>query len=246
MEKLKVIHKYTEKKVELFWWIFYLVVLTVGFIVGLLLIVSPIFLFIQFVSPWLFVLLVFIPLGVWIDIKLVKYTKRMFWKNQHLSSYTLLENKIETKEWDKVYQHEPSERVVPLEKLIKIIVASYIVRETIRPGPHYRKTTETAPILYFVYQENGEHKLLSIPFPSHTDQGWSIWLDFLNKHFPLQYTARIVYRKDMIILDDYKRLDYFLHTTEFVPFPYTGNWLKDEALLFTSWKENIDSSTKIE
>lgn len=44
----------------------------------------------------------------------------------------------------------------------------------------------------------------------------------------------------MIILDDCKRLEYLLQTAELLPFHYTGDWLKDEALLFSSWKENID------
>ena len=90
MDKSKVIHAYTEQKVELFWWIVYLVGITVGFIVGLFLIVSPISLLILFGSPWLLILFAFIPLGVWIDIKLVKYTKKMLWENNHLSSYILV------------------------------------------------------------------------------------------------------------------------------------------------------------
>ena len=209
---------------------FYLIVITVGFIVGLFLIVIPIFLFIHF--------------GVWIDIKLVKYTKKMLWENNHLSSYTLLENTIQTKEWDKVYNNIPSERVVPLEKIIKVIASSYIVRQTIRPGPHFRKTTETAPILNIVYLEKGEQKILIIPFPSHTDSGWGNWLEFLNNHFTLHFTARILFRKDMPILDDLKRLDYLLQNPELVPFLYTGDWLKDEPLLFSSWKENLDHHQK--
>ncbi|WP_139219895.1 hypothetical protein [Psychrobacillus psychrotolerans] len=97
MGNSKVIHEYTEKRIELFWWIFYLVVLTVGFIIGVTLIVFPIYLLIQFGAPWLLILYSFILLGVWIDIKLVYYTPKMLWNNNHLSSYTLLENKIETK-----------------------------------------------------------------------------------------------------------------------------------------------------
>jgi len=244
MGKSTVIHAYNEQKVELFWWIVYLVGITVGFIVGLFLIVSPISLFILFGSPWLLILFAFIPLGVWIDIKLVKYTKKMLWENNHLSSYILVENKIETREWDKVYRHTPSERDIPLEKVIKIIASSYIVRQTIRPGPHYKKTTETAPILYIVYLELGEHKLLTIPFPSHTDQGWDNWLEFLNNHFALHFTASVLYRKDMPFLDDFKRLDYLLHSTELVPFLYTGDWLKDEPLLFSSWKGNLEHQQK--
>lgn len=64
---------------------------------GVTLIVFPIYLLIQFGSPWLLILFTFIPLGVWIDIKLVYYTQKVLWNNNHLSSYTLLENKIETK-----------------------------------------------------------------------------------------------------------------------------------------------------
>ena len=92
MGNSKVIHEYTEKRVELFWWIFYLVVLTVGFIIGVTLIVFPVYLLIQFGSPWLLILFTFIPLGVWIvDIKLVNYTPKVLWNNNHLSSYTLLD-----------------------------------------------------------------------------------------------------------------------------------------------------------
>lgn len=56
MGNSKVIHEYTEKRIELFWWIFYLVVLTVGFIIGVTLIVYPIYLLIQFGAPWLLIL----------------------------------------------------------------------------------------------------------------------------------------------------------------------------------------------
>lgn len=78
MGNSKVIHEYTEKRIELFWWIFYLVVLTVGSIIGVTFIVFPIYLLIQFGSPWLLILFTFIPLGVWIDIKLVYYTQKCF------------------------------------------------------------------------------------------------------------------------------------------------------------------------
>ena len=86
MKHKRVIHTYTEHKVELFWWIVYLLTMLVGFLTGLALIVTPIALFLELQLAWLLILFIFIPIGGWIDYKVYHFTKKLFWRNQHLSS----------------------------------------------------------------------------------------------------------------------------------------------------------------
>ena len=63
MKHKRVIHTYTEHKVELFWWIVYLLTMLVGFLTGLALIVTPIALFLELQLAWLLILFIFIPIG---------------------------------------------------------------------------------------------------------------------------------------------------------------------------------------
>lgn len=237
MRHNQVIHTYTEHKVELFWWMVYLISILVGFLTGIVLIVGPILLFIEFHFTWLLLLFIFIPLGLWIDYKLFHFTKKLLWRNQHLSSYILFADKIETKEWVEIYSKSPIERKIPFQAVSTVIASYYIIRETTVQNTG-SKITETAPILYILYSIDGEQKLLSIPFPSHKDEGLNVWLGHLrDEKMPLQYTARQLYRMDTQILNDQQRLEYFESTNELIEFPFSESWQTNEPQAFANWKE---------
>jgi len=246
MKHNRVVHTYTEHKVELFWWIVYLLTMLAGFLTGLALIVTPIALYMEFQLTWLLILFIFIPIGLWMDYKMFHVTKKLFWKNQHLSSYILFEDKIELKEWPELYSTSPIERKIPFQSISSVIASYYIVRESIvlHTGT---KITENAPMLYILYTLDGERKLLNIPFPNHQDEGFNVWLGHLHEEkLPLHYTARPLYRTDTQILNDQQRLDYFETTNELIVLPFSGSWKEDEPKAFANWKEEESERQAIE
>jgi len=171
------------------------------------------------------------------DYKVYHFTKKLFWRNQHLSSYILFEDKIETKAWPEVYSTSPTERKIPFQSISSVIASYYIVRESIVLNTG-TKITENAPILYIVYTLDGERKLLNIPFPNHHDEGFNVWLRHLHEEkLPLHYTARPLYRGDTQVLNSQQRLDYFETTNEIIELPFSGSWKADEPIAFANWKE---------
>ena len=246
MKHNRVINTYTEHKVELFWWIVYLLTMLMGFLTGLALIVTPIALFLEFRLTWLLILFILIPIGLWIDFKVFHFTKKLFWRNQHLSSYILFEDKIETKEWPEVYSKSPIERKIPFQSISSVIASYYIIRESIVQNTG-TKITENAPILYILYTLNEERKLLNIPFPTHHDEGFNVWLRHLHEEkLPLHYTARPLYRTDTQILNDQQRLDYFETTNELMELPFSGSWKEDEPKTFANWREEESERQALE
>lgn len=246
MKHNRVIHTYTEQKIELFWWMIYLPAILVGFLTGLAFIVTPIALFLEFQLTWLLILFIFIPFGLWMVYKLYHFTKKLFWRNQHVASYILFEDKIETKEWPEVYSTSPIERKIPFQSISSVIASYYITRETLVLYTGF-KITENAPILYILYTVDGERKLLNIPFPTHHDEGFNVWLQHLQEEkLPLHYNARQLYRADTQILNDQQRLDYFETTNELIELPFSGSWKEDEPKAFANWKEEESERQALE
>ncbi|TWT25255.1 hypothetical protein [Planomicrobium sp. CPCC 101110] len=238
MEENKMIHTYQGPKYDKFWRTAFVVILLAGALIGLALVAAPIYFYMKFRIAWLLIFFIFIPFGVWLVLSMLRHIKKLEWRHNHLSSYTLSGEKIEALEWGEAHSKSPIQRVVPLSAVSSVIASSYIIRQTISQGGFSRKITETGPILYILYTENGQQKVLNIPFQNHGDQGMNAWLTHLQKHgLPIQYTARQLYRIDTQHFTDEQRLEYFQSSGETVDFPFTGNWLTDEPQIWAKWKE---------
>ena len=238
MEVKTIVHTYKEPKMETFWWIFYLIVINVGALFGAALVAVPIILYITYQIIWLLILFILIPLGFWIARGCLRNLKRISWQNNHLSTYTLFNNKIESVEWTEAYSKSPIQQVIPFSSITSVIASSYIIRQTFSSSSFGRVNTETGPILYILFLEDGQQKVLNLPFANHGDNSINVWLHyFQDQQIPLQYTARQIFRKDTQFLNDQQRLDYFESSKELIDFPFEGNWLIAEPRIWTLWKD---------
>lgn len=249
METVNVIHEHNEQKADPFWWIFYFIALSVAFLFGLALIIGPLLLYVMFQSAWLLILLVFVPAGAWIVRKLYHYTRKLIWHNTHLSSYVLQEGNIKTEEWTDAFQSTPFRSSIDIPAIQSIIASSYIVRQTraLRSqGGTGQTITETDPILYVIYSQNNERKLLTVPF-SYKNEGINTWLkQFQEKKVPLKYTATVLYRTDMNYLNNKKRLNFLESTDDLIDFSFSGNWQTQVAGLWQEWMKKEEKKQKEE
>jgi len=187
---------------------------------------------------WLLILFILIPLGFWISRGCLRNLKRVSWHNNHLSTFTLFNNKIESVEWTEAYSKSPIQQVIPFSSLTSVIASSYIIRQTINTVGLGRVISETGPILYIRYLKDGQQEVLNLPVANHEDNGINVWLRyFQDQQIPLQYTARQIYRKDTQFLNDQQRLDYFESSEELIDFPFSGTWLTAEPEIWTKWKD---------
>ena len=238
MEEKTIVHTYEEPKMEPFWWIFHLIVITIGALFGVALVVVPIVLYMTYQIIWLLILFILIPLGFWIARGCLRNLKRVSWHNNHLSSFTLFNNKIESVEWTEAYSKLPIQQVIPFSSLTSVIASSYIIRQTINTVGLGRVISETGPILYIRYLKDGQQKVLNLPFANHGDNSMNVWLrHFQDRQIPIQYTARQIYRNDTQFLNDEQRLDYFESSEELIDFPFSGTWLTAEPKIWTKWKD---------
>lgn len=240
MEEKTIIHTYKEPKMETFWWIFYLIAINIGALFGAALVAVPFILYMTHQISWLLILFILIPLGFWIARGCLRNLKRVSWHNNHLSTFTLFNNKIESVEWTEDYSKSPIQQVIPFSSLTSVIASSYIIRQTINTVGLGRVVSETGPILYIRYLKDGQQKVLNLPFANHGDNGMNVWLRYFQDwQIPLQYTARQIYRKDTQFLNDEQRLDYFESSEELIDFPFSGTWLTAEPKIWTKWKDKV-------
>jgi len=238
MEQTKLIHTYTGPKYDRFWRIAFRIILLAGTLVGAALAAAPLYFYMKYQAAWLLVLFIFIPFGLWMIQKTLRHMKKLQWRHNHLSSYTLFEEHIEAAEWVETYSKSPIERVIPLSAVSSVIASSYVIRQTLSQSGFGGTITETGPILYILYENNGRQEVLNIPFQNHGDTGMNIWLShFKKQQIPLRYTARQLYQIGTQHFNDEQRLEYFKSTSELREFPFTGNWLSDEPQAWANWKE---------
>ena len=240
MKEKRLIHAYTEPKMELFRRSFYLLITTAGFILGTALIAGPVVLIITQPSVWLFLLFVLIPLGFWMNHRILRFTRKLRWQNRHLSSYLLFEHIIEATEWPTAYSTSPIKRKIPLKSVITVAAAPYIVRRTKTDHGTNQVITQTAPILFILYTEKGENRIVNIPFPRHDDPTVNVWLSHLKeKLVPIDFTARFLYRKNHKFMDDRERIKYIETSDEMMPFSFSGDWLTDYLFALEAWNERV-------
>jgi hypothetical protein len=220
----------------------YALILGTGVLIGAVLAVAPLVLAAMYPGSWFLITLAAVPLGVWMAVRLVATGRKLVLRYRHLPEYRLFEDRVESVEWpnpqDKGVRFDrntvPARRSVSLDQVTSAVASLCIVRETF--NQYGRRFTESAPILYVLYQAGGRDELLSIPFPSHQDQAVDVWLSRLSdKGVPLLYTPQVLYRNDKQILDDEERLRLLGDLSNLIPYQFAHGWQADEQDLLARW-----------
>lgn len=244
MLDLPILDEHEQRKEDTFWWVFYTITLSVGMLIGISFVIAPIVLFIIFKSVWLLLPFLLVPLGILMVRGIYKVSKKLIWKNNHLSSYTLKQDVIEFEDWlDQT--DEPEIGSIRLTSIDYVVFSGYIVREMMRYrqglGPKSSKITETAPIIYVVYKANsGRKKVLTIPFHLKND-GLHTWLGYFQDHeVPLKFAGYVLYRNDIKVMNDEERLGYFENDNKLLSFKFEGDWSKQMHHLLAAWDRTFD------
>ncbi|MCD5340607.1 hypothetical protein LR392_00015 [Arthrobacter sp. AK04] len=242
MEQPGLVHFNPVPKPDLFWLTAYALILGTGVLIGVVLAFTPVVLVAMYPGTWFLVTLAAVPLGVWIAVRLVGVGRRLMLRYRHLPEYRLFEDRVESVEWpnpqDKGVRLDkntaPTRRSVRLDQITSAVASFCIVRETY--NRYGQRFTETAPILYIRYRSGGRDELLSIPFPSHWDQGVDMWLSHLSdRGVPLLYTPKALYRHDTQVLDDAGRLRLLDELPNLVPYRFGRGWQADEQDIRARW-----------
>ena len=242
MEQPGLVHFNPVRKPDLFWMTAYALILGTGVLIGVGLAFTPLVLVALYPGTWFLITLAAVPLGVWIAVRLVDVGRRLMLRYRHLPEYRLFEDRVESVEWpnpqNKGIRFDrntvPARRSVDMGQVTSAVASLCIVRETL--NQYGRRFTETAPILYVLYQAGGRDELLSIPFPSHQDQAVDVWLSRLSdKEVPLLYTPQVLYRHDKQILDDAERLRLLGELSDLIPYRFAHGWQADQQDLLAQW-----------
>ena len=242
MEQPGLVHFNPVRKPDLFWMTAYALILGTGVLIGAGLAVAPLVLVALYPGTRLLVTLAAVPLGVWIAVRLLAAGRKLLLRYRHLPEYSLFEDRVESVEWPNPQEKgvrfgkdtSPTRRSVDLGQVTSAVASLCIVRESVTG--YGNRVTETAPILYVRYRAGTRDKLLSIPFPSHWDQGVDMWLRHLSgEGIPLLYTPQILYRHDTQVLDDAGRLRLLNELPNLVPYRFARGWQADEPGLRAQW-----------
>ena len=242
MEQPGLVHFNPVRRPDLFWMTAYALTLGTGVLIGVGLAVTPLVLVALYPGTWFLVTLAAVPLGVWIAVRLVSAGRKLRLRYRHLPEYTLFEDRVESVEWpnpqDKGVRFDkdiaPTRRSVRLDQVTSAVASFCVVRETY--NRYGQRFIETAPIRYVRYRSGGRDELLSIPFPSHQDQGVDMWLRHLSgEGIPLLYTPKALYRHDTQVLDDAGRLRLLDELPNLVPYRFARGWQADEPGLRAQW-----------
>ncbi|WP_247826435.1 hypothetical protein [Arthrobacter antioxidans] len=195
---------------------------------------------VTFWNPWLLVTLIFVATGILLLVRTVAAARTIAWRACHRSSFVLREGWIGTTEWNTMGAEDPVRRMIPMQEVVSVIVSCRILRRVILTGNGGGTSTETAPILHVLFDQDGRRRISSVPFASHEDPAVDTWIEALRKHrIELGYTARPLSWKEEDHLGDEARLEYFATTEEVIDFPDTGGWLENTTRLDHRRHQNL-------
>ncbi|PAV30575.1 hypothetical protein CIL05_05595 [Virgibacillus profundi] len=244
MNYIDVIDEHKTRKEEPYWWITYFSILTVGLLIGISFIFGPFILLITFKSFWLLIPFLLVPLGFVIVKGIFKTFKKLIWKNNNLSEFTLKEDSISFEQWKKENPYKKQSEEFSVSSIDYVVFSYYTVRQT--KNTRFNTITETAPMLYIIYTDT-KKKLLSIPFYIK-DSGINTWLSyFQEKGTPLKFTSIGLYNKYEDVLTDESRLD-FLESgkTNLIAFTFENDWREQSTKLSREWEKTINEKHEIE
>lgn len=234
-----VVHIQREQKPDLFWrgvtvvGLFFIVVI-VAVLIGV-----PVLLMVMFWNPWLLFTVIFVAAGVLLLVKTVALVRTLAWHARHRSTYVLREGGLELTEWNAVGAEAPVLRSIPWAEVASVVASYRIVRRILLTENGGGTMTETAPILHVLFDRDGRRQIAGIPFSSHRDPAIDVWIQELRtRGVELGYTARPLAWKGEAYLGPEAQLEYFASTEEVIPFPPTGGWWENTALLEGRWHQN--------
>lgn len=211
-------------------------------LLGISLLIGPVIIYLFYQSVWLLLPFLLIPLGIFTVRGIYRAAKTLIWRERHLSEYILSKDQIQFIDWQEQHPLTPEKGSIPISSIDKVIFSGYIVREMVAYKSGGEKITETAPILYVIYNEGQEiQKLLSIRFYEKSD-GLNDWLRFFqNNDIPLCYSGAILYRNDRIVMDNETRLRVLKDDKDLLPFQFVGDWNEQIDLLIPEWNRMIEA-----
>ncbi|MCG3419287.1 hypothetical protein [Oceanobacillus jordanicus] len=234
------IHEHKQRQMEPFWWVTAFLFSTLGLLLGLTFIIGGPVLFAVYMKTWLLLFILLIPLGIWICIALTRVLKRMVWRNRHLSSYRLGRNQITYHTWNEDNKTD-SEGTISFNHIQYVVASIYLIKD----NHAYTKSRiaeqvprmALAPVLYIVYEKNGQQQILTVPF--YMDTAINTWLQGLKENqIPLLFSSLNLY--DM---EDEERFQSIVKGEKQLPFTFEGDWLKQAASLNKEWFSQMEDTT---
>ncbi|MGP4039780.1 hypothetical protein ACTWP4_07750 [Gracilibacillus sp. D59] len=235
MQSSKVKYQYVEKKIDPFWWILFSYIISVLFLFSIFMIVGPIKVFSNNINLWSGLLMLLIPLGIWLGIKVFSYARGLIWRNNHLTTYKFYPDTIQLSKWENTYDKEPTLTEIELSTIQKVVVAPYITNEY--RTQHGNKHTDISYILYIIHDANYKKELLMVPFPMNYEN-IDIWLTyFKEQNISLQFTTEVLYSNELNIFTDEERMRRLESHIHVIPLDYKGNWKQQQKEMYRNWNQ---------
>lgn len=228
---------YKEPKTEWFWIGGMYFILMFLLVLGISMIILPIWLWMYFESAWVWTVVWLIPLGVFLLWSGWKLWRQFMWKEKHLSAYEMDAQRVRgvtyRPEWDEGVTQEFS-----LQEIEEVTIAPYYVRRTLNSmGPlsvqrHGLIIEELAPMLIF----RTANERMEILFNATTSPKVDEWLRFIqNQDLFLTYTPYRLYWLGNKAISPADRDAYFNEPSDRIPYEVKGGWMKDEPALNDEW-----------
>ncbi|NMO94509.1 DUF4229 domain-containing protein [Paenibacillus lemnae] len=174
------IHEQRQPKMQPFYWILTFESIIIAMVIGLALIIGPFILLSLWPSPWMWLTLLAIPVGLLMSFMLFRNLRQRIWLNRHNDRFAIYDDHVEYTVWDKETK-ESRQESVPIRDIKEmyygrhVMMYSYAYKET-----KFRERAPMAelwPVLHLVYRGGAGDRLLTVPFgqPDEANQ----WLNVL-------------------------------------------------------------------
>lgn len=235
---------YTERKTELFWWIFYIVAILMLISLSFAIMVAPLALIWYNPQPYLIPLLVIVALGGFGVYWFILTFRQLLWKERHRSHYEVTSTNLFGRTW-RVEAEESIEQSIPLEKIERVVFFPAIVRKT-QPSPTIpigRPTIELCPMLAILTANES----VEILFDMRDVHQFERWISYFHERgTPLFYTPKWLHWIGANIATRQERFELFNRPNELIPFRYTGNIAEDETAAAEAWIETYGADRQLE
>lgn len=217
------LHESQESKVSPFYWILRFEVMSILMALGLVLMLGPGVLLLYAQNIWSFASLLLIPAG-WLLFRFAfRFLRNSIWRNRHLSSYRLYEDRIETTVYPDPDQTAAETRI-PLQAADMLVVSALATRpaanSTASQGLAVSATAHH-PVVWLRYRDdNGLPHLLQLPLSPRG--GLDIWMDTLQHRIPFFVTS-----VPLLLLPEPQRLEALEDGYRLHPFHYSGDLYGD-------------------
>ncbi|MFD2627286.1 hypothetical protein [Oceanobacillus kapialis] len=237
------IHEHKMKQMEPFWWAMSFLFCTIGLLLGVAFIIGAPVLFAVYQKMWILLFLLLMPLGIWMFVAILRTLKKMVWRNRHLSSFVLENNRITYHTWDESTKTD-SQGTVNFNQVQYVVASLYLIRD----NHAYTKSKMAeqvprmviAPVLYIVYEKNGKQQILIVPF--YMDTAVNTWLQALrNNQIPFFFTSQNLYE-----MEEEERFNTIVNQEKMMSFTFEGDWFTQSDSLNKEWLLQIEGTVSPE